>query len=146
MKIFISALGWILLFISLASGYLYNQFHDEKDRFAFTPISWNNHIQVFDGTLSCLLLPEEKQARIEYLHEEIFEKVIRKKSLSDGYVFFFDDNEVVMNDLTEFIKIEKLCCPFFKFDLSVLPFGQGIALKISGSELVKEFIEGNFSL
>ena len=28
---------------------------------------------------------------------------------------------------------------FFKFDLSILPFGQGIALQISGSKNVKGF-------
>jgi hypothetical protein len=43
-------------------------------------------------------------------------------------------------NLTELMLKEKACCPFFKFDLSILPFNKGIALKISGSKAVKEML------
>ena len=98
-------------------------------------------MQVFDGLLSCSLLPDDLNERVAMLKEELFTEDVVTEELEDGYLFFFEDEGEVATKLLDFLDIEKQCCPFFKFDLSILPFKQGMALKISGGPRVKSFIE-----
>ena len=64
----------------------------------------------------------------------------KKTELEEGYIYYFEDEGDLAIKILEFIGKEKQCCPFFKFDFSVLPFKKGLALQISGSEGVKEFL------
>ncbi len=68
-------------------------------------------------------------------------KVIRKEIRPLAYVFYFEDDPDLLLHLMEFVQKEKDCCPFFKFDLSILPFEQGLALQISGSAAAMEMMK-----
>ena len=137
------ALGWVLFILFLGSTYIMNLFKSGQDTSIFTPITWEEHLSVYEGALSCSLTSDELQDRIAMLRTEIFPKLIRKKELKEGYIYYFDDEEDLAIKILEFIGKEKECCPFFKFDFSVLPFKQGLALQISGSEGVKDFLAAN---
>jgi len=54
----------------------------------------------------------------------------------------------MLNDILDFTKTEKACCPFFKFDISILPFDLGMAIQLSGSgevlEMLKDFENNDF--
>ena len=95
---------------------------------------------VFDGALSCSLTSQELQDRIALLRAEIFPNLTRKVELEEGYIFYFQDTGDMADKILELIGKEKQCCPFFKFDFSILPFKKGLALQISGSKEVKEFL------
>ena len=136
----ILGLGWVLLALFLGSGYVMNHFKSGTEKSAFTPISWGEHLIVFEGALSCSLTSAELQDRIALLKTEIFPNLTRKEELADGFIYYFEDEGDIAIKILEFIGKEKECCPFFKFDVSVLPFEKGIALQISGSEGVKDFL------
>jgi len=139
--------GWVLLMVFLVSGSLFNKFSDTESS-VFTPIHWKDHAKMFTGAIQCSLTDAELVQRKEELKDKIFSKLTRKEETEDGFVYFFDDDKVMLEHLFEFVEKEKSCCPFFKFDISILPFANGIALQISGSEEVKEFLEfevGNFT-
>ena len=138
--IFLLSLGWILLFLFLGSAFVMNKFKTGSDHFAFTPIPFEEHLSVFEGAISCSLTSGELQDRIAYLKKDIFPRITKKTELEEGFIYYFDDKEDLAEKILEFIGKEKQCCPFFKFDLSVLPFKKGVALQISGSKGAKEFL------
>lgn len=139
-KTMILYLGWVLLVLFLGSGYIMNKFKSGTENFPFQPITWGEHLSVFEGALSCSLTSEELRERIAMLRKEVFPKMIKKEELEEGYIYYFEDEGDLAIKILEFIGKEKQCCPFFKFDLSILPFKKGLALQISGSEGVKAFL------
>jgi len=140
------SLGWVLLVLFIGSGFVFKTFTG-SDQSVIAPISWEEHLLVFDGALSCSLTSAELMKRKQELKENIFPKLKKKTALSDGYIYYFEDEPGLAENIMEFIGKEKQCCPFFKFDFSVLPFKKGLAFQISGSPAVKEFLmdfEQNF--
>lgn len=142
-KTIMLGLGWVLFFLFLGSGYLMNKFKSGTETNAFAPITWEEHLSVFEGALSCSLTSEALQDRIALLRNEIFPKLVKEVELEEGYIYYFEDEGALAIKILEFIGKEKQCCPFFKFDFSVLPFKKGLALQISGSEGVKDFLLAN---
>jgi hypothetical protein len=93
-----------------------------------------------EGAISFSITTEALQeGRIE-LKNKIFCPLLKKDELPQGFIFYFNDTRGMAENLTELMLKEKACCPFFKFDLFILPFNKGIALKISGSNAVKEML------
>ena len=78
--------------------------------------------------------------RKENLRKNIFSKTKERIEISNGVIYRFEDNPELLTNALEFIQQEKACCPFFKFDISILPFQNGFAIQISGSELAKEML------
>ena len=141
LKLIVLALGWVCTFLLLGSSYLLNTFENREDRFVLAPISWNEHLVVLDGALTCSLTSEELQHRLTLLRAEIFPNLKEKVELENGFIYYFEDKDELVFKILEFIGKEKQCCPFFKFDLSILPFKKGVALQISGSKEVKDFLQ-----
>ena len=105
-------------------------------------------MQVFKGALQCNLTNEKLLERKKILKEKIFSKVSKKEKKLNGFVYYFENEEILLNDALEFIQKEKACCPFFKFDISILPFDYGFAIQISGPdevlEMLKDFENNDF--
>lgn len=143
MKNIVLGLGWIILALFLVSGYFYEKLSIPSERTTFTPISWESHKQIFSGVVQCSLISEDLSIRKEELKKTIFSKVEKRKEDSNGIIFYFNDEPNLLESVLEHMMIERQCCPFFKFDVSILPFNKGFALQISGSEdaieMVKEY-------
>ena len=103
-------------------------------------------MQLFEGAIQCNLIEEDLVERKKVLKEAIFSKVQKKEESSEGFIYYFEDDSELLSNVLEHVEIEKACCPFFKFDISILPFNNGFALQISGSEaaleMIKEFESG----
>lgn len=134
------SLGWILLAIFLISGYYYNKLSLNDSVSKFHPIAWEDHLQIFDGAVQCKLVGDDLLERKKVLKEQIFSNVSKKRTVHNGYVYYFHDRDLLLQDALEFVKCERECCPFFKFDISILPFDQGFAIQISGSEAAFEML------
>jgi hypothetical protein len=80
---------------------------------------------------------ERQQALMKSFHASIQETL----ALDDGYAFRLAANTEMILLAAEFITIERLCCPFFNFEMEVGPPGAPLWLRISGREGVKEFIK-----
>ena len=110
-------------------------------QFYLTPISWEDHLSVFDGALTCSLTTEEELASRLKLKQALFSNLKNKEELENGYVYYFDQKVGFYEKATELIGKELKCCPFLKFDLSILPFGKGMAIQVSSGEGVKAFLD-----
>jgi len=141
LKNLLLGMGWVLLAAFLLSSYVMNTYKSGTSQHAIAPITWEEHLLVFDGALSCSLTTDELQDRIALLRAEIFPNLKRKVALEKGYIYYFEDKGDMADKILEFVSKEKQCCPFFKFDFSILPFKKGLALQISGSKGVKDFLD-----
>ena len=64
------------------------------------------------------------------------------EELADGYGFRFEAGEDILLTLAEFVARERLCCPFFRFEI-VTEAGDGsVWLNLRGEEPVKAFLNG----
>jgi hypothetical protein len=68
------------------------------------------------------------------------------KELPDGYAFRYKTESELIQDAAEFIVYERLCCPFFDFELAVERDSDRFWLRLRGEEGIKEFIRYEFNL
>ncbi|MBI2284009.1 MAG: hypothetical protein HYU71_09890 [Bacteroidetes bacterium] len=96
--------------------------------------------------LSCKLTTPELQKRKETVIESLKQKVLDKKELTNGYVYKFSGTDEVLDELTEFIKTERLCCEFFTFGLSISGDKSEVWLELTGMDGAKDFITAELGL
>ena len=68
------------------------------------------------------------------------------RELEDGYAFRFSPATANLRDISEWIGYERLCCPFFDFELKLEREGGPLWLALRGREGVKPFIKSEFRL
>ncbi|HXG85416.1 MAG TPA: hypothetical protein VNI84_15450 [Pyrinomonadaceae bacterium] len=68
------------------------------------------------------------------------------QELDDGYAFRFKAESQLILDAAEFIVYERLCCPFFDFELSVENANDSLWLRLRGQVDIKEFIRSEFNI
>jgi hypothetical protein len=91
-------------------------------------------------------LDKDQRARYSILTKQLIAKKQEVRELSDGYAFRFAASSEHIKDLAEFIIYERLCCPFFDFDLIVERNEGSLWLKLRGREGVKDFIKSEFGI
>lgn len=90
--------------------------------------------------LCCLLTTPELQRRKATVLKALQQKIVESEEHTDGFAFRFHTTDELMDELAEFIKTERACCPFFVFRLRVDADGGDTWLELSGPEGAKEFI------
>ena len=94
-----------------------------------------------DCDISCRLSSTLLRKRKSTIIHELVEKIIMTEEMDEGYCFTFNYTEETLFRLTEFIKLEKECCPFFNFNLFIPGNSNTLSLSLSGAEGTKEFIK-----
>jgi hypothetical protein len=67
-------------------------------------------------------------------------------ALDNDYCFTFEPGDESLNALLTFIQLERACCTFLRFVLTVEPNASGIYLEMTGPEGTKTFIEAEMEL
>jgi len=93
------------------------------------------------ATLSCKLTSSDLQERRLTVIAELKKNLVSKNETDNGYIYTFKDSDEMINQLVEFIKTERLCCNFFTFRLKIGEEPGIVALRLSGPDGTKEFIE-----
>lgn len=96
--------------------------------------------------LSCKLTTPELQKRKETVIASLKQKVLDKKELTNGYAYKFSGTDEILDELTEFIKTERVCCDFFTFGLSVSGDKSEAWLELTGVDGAKDFITTELGL
>lgn len=76
---------------------------------------------------------------------ELFSKIEEFRELPNGYEFRLADGPDLLTKLGEFVSLERLCCPFLRFEVEVEAEGGPVWLRLSGREGVKDFIREEIS-
>ena len=95
---------------------------------------------------SLTALNAEQRKRHAELAKTLHESVKEVQELPDGYAFRLPDDAKTIVATAEFISYERLCCPFFKFNLEVESDGKPVWLKLTGREGVKQFLKTEFGI
>ena len=100
--------------------------------------------QPFFCNLSALSADERKHHR--ELTTRLRESVKEVRELADGYGFRLATEAADIRLVAEWVTLERLCCPFFAFQLDVGSDGKPLWLRITGREGVKAFMQSEFDI
>lgn len=94
-------------------------------------------------SLACDLTAIPSSAREEHLvtTPQLFQTIREVRELSNGYAFQFLNEPGKFMVIAGYIENERLCCPFFNFELEVKPDGGALWLRLTGGEGVKELLK-----
>lgn len=94
-------------------------------------------------SLACDLsaLTDEQWKRHRELYGRLRADVKEVRELEDGYAFRYSDDRGVLLVIAEFVANERLCCPFFEFEISVGRGGGQVWLRMSGEGEAKQVLE-----
>lgn len=92
--------------------------------------------------LACDLTGIPADLRQEHMAEnqKLLAAVEEVKETPDGYAFRLPAETDVIVRVGRFMSLERLCCPFFHFTLSVEPEQGPVWLHLTGGEGVKAFV------
>jgi hypothetical protein len=91
------------------------------------------------------MTPAQRKRHSEVLSPALKSAKLNTSELSDGYVFQFPSDPKTFATVSEWIGNERLCCPFFEFDIHVGDNSTPIVLRITGPGGVKQFIKAELS-
>ena len=93
-----------------------------------------------DLPIACRLAEPELRARGEALGREVFSAVTETRELPDGYALRFPGEARWLATLAEFIRFERACCPFLRFELHAEQQDGPLWLRLRGPVGVKDFL------
>jgi hypothetical protein len=85
------------------------------------------------------IAPEKRGAHLASI-DKLFRSVEFVRELPSGYAFRLPNDSENLLRASEFVALERLCCPFFGFAIEVEPEGGPMWLSLTGREGVKPFI------
>jgi hypothetical protein len=91
------------------------------------------------------MTPAQRKKHSEVLSPALKSAKLNTSELSDGYAFQFPSDAKTFATVSEWIGNERLCCPFFEFDIHVGDNSAPMVLRITGPEGVKQFIKAELS-
>jgi hypothetical protein len=96
-------------------------------------------------TLACDLTAIPPSVREEHIITvpRLFQTAQEVQELSNGYAFRFLNESGKFMAIAKYIENERLCCPFFNFELDVKPNGGALWLRLTGGEDVKELLRSS---
>jgi len=106
------------------------------------------HKPAQESPFACNMLALDGEARKRHkaVSEQMRAAVKEVQPLPDGYAFRFPAEQSTILLVSEFIARERLCCPFFKFELIAEQEDGPLWLRLRGREGVKKFIEAELGL
>lgn len=98
---------------------------------------------VQESPFACNMLALDAEARLRHITvmKEMRAATKEVQELPDGYAFRFPADQSTILLVSEFIARERLCCPFFAFELVAEREGGPLWLRLRGRQGIKDFIK-----
>jgi hypothetical protein len=96
-------------------------------------------IKKSETTCVCKLTSAEFRERKATIVASLKRQVIEKKELKTGFTYKFAGSDATVDEITNFIKTERQCCSFFKFNLTI-DGNSEVWLQITGPKGAKDII------
>ena len=94
--------------------------------------------------IACNLTSAELHERRRTVLAKLRAAVVEVKELSDGYSYSFRSEGERFKELADMIDLERQCCPFLRFSLTVAAGNGPLTLEITGPEGTKDFLLSTF--
>lgn len=95
---------------------------------------------------SLTALSAAERAHHSDLSKELHRAVKDIRELNNGYAFQFSGEAKTISMVAEWISLERLCCPFFTFQLEVASESKPMWLRMTGRDGVKDFMRTEFGI
>ncbi|ALC83722.1 MULTISPECIES: hypothetical protein [Bacillus] len=90
-------------------------------------------------------LHPDQQDRYKDIQNHLNKAVLRIEEFAHGYTFVYPNEDEVIVTLTEWILLERLCCPFLELSLTIRS-DHPVTLTLSGSEAAKKVLKEELGL
>jgi hypothetical protein len=90
--------------------------------------------------IACALTAPELHERRSTVLAKVRRGVIEVKELPDGYAYAFPGTSEWLSELAGLVDLERQCCPFLQFRITVAANGGPLTLQMTGPEGTKEFL------
>ena len=90
--------------------------------------------------IACTLTSSELQERRRTVLEKVRRAVVEVRELEDGYAYCFPSEGQWLQEFALMIDLERQCCPFLRFRLTVEANGGPAWLELTGPEGTKDFL------
>jgi hypothetical protein len=92
--------------------------------------------------LACRLdaLDRDEQARRAALAERVMGLAAEVRETADGYEARLAADPLLARDVTDWLLLERRCCPFLRLELRFEPASEAMWIRFGGGEGVKEFL------
>jgi hypothetical protein len=97
-------------------------------------------------TIACTLSGPDFAQRREAVLELMRARLRELRRLPNGYALRFDPTGDQLTTLAELIDVERRCCPFLRFQLTVEPDGGAIWLELSGPSSTADWLADELGL
>lgn len=96
--------------------------------------------------LACNLkaIPAVERPHYNDLMNRLRTAVRERRQIPHGYAFRLDAKAIGLREVGEWMSMERLCCPFFSFELSVPAKDEHWVLSLTGPTGVEALIEEEF--
>lgn len=94
--------------------------------------------------VACSLTESELEVRRSSVLQKLSRVVAEVKELSDGYAYRFPSNDALIMDLAQLISLERRCCEFLRFGITVEPGNGPLWLEMTGPPGTKDFLASVF--
>jgi hypothetical protein len=100
-----------------------------------------------NALLACSLtaLTPAQRERHKQLRGQMSGLVENIRELPDGYELQLPGETSAITAVAEWVTLERLCCPFFTFQLQIEGAGKPLLLRLTGPEGVKELLKSEFA-
>jgi len=95
--------------------------------------------------VACNLTGPELQERRRTVLQQVRSAVVEMKELENGYAYCFRSQPELVTELAQLIDLERQCCPFLTFRLTIAADTGPIWLGMTGPEGTKEFLQATFT-
>lgn len=95
---------------------------------------------------SMTALSASERAHHKELSAELHAAVKEIRELPNGYAFRLSGERRSLAMLSEWVSLERLCCPFFIFQIEAASESQPVWLRMTGREGVKLFMQSEFGI
>jgi len=95
--------------------------------------------------IACLLTDSELQERRRDVLQKTKGAVTEVKELEDGFAYRFLPGESRLSELARLVELERQCCPFLRFRITVEPGDGPVWLELTGPDGTKGFLADLFN-
>jgi hypothetical protein len=85
-----------------------------------------------------------ERPRYNDLTKRLRTAVRNRKELSNGYAYQLEQKTITLPEVAEWMSLERLCCPFLRFELSATGQQTNWLLTLSGPVGVKALLQAEF--
>ena len=75
---------------------------------------------------------------------EAGQKMLEVKEIENGYIYRFTSDDDSLSQIINLVRLERRCCPFLQFRITVESGGGDAWLELTGAEGTKEFLSSLF--